>query len=225
MFHHEDPSSPTRTKRRAARPRSTPTPLSSPSIKSEEGSRLSSPSLVLELSETKQNVSVCLLLDRFSAVLLDGPALGFLSCLPGLYADVPPDHCIVQATEALAYAHLAQEPRGRPSERSKWMYATALKSTNMALSSPRTAADDTTIAAVLFLAIYEVSGAAFHPMGRSGLTDPSSYSVPTPPTTSNRAPMPGTSTRWVSPASSRSGVQGSSVRDAEEISSGLPLAT
>ena len=102
-------------------------------------------------------MSVCLLLNRFSAVLPDGPTLGFLACLPSIYAGAAPDHCVMQATEALVHAHIARDPRGRPSPRSRMLYGTALKSTNLALSSPGLAADDATVAAVLLLGIYEAS--------------------------------------------------------------------
>lgn len=82
--------------------------------------------MALQLSDSKQNPSVSLLLDRFAAALPDGPSYGFLTFLPELYGDTATNRCMIQATEAFAHAYLVKDAYGTPSKRSKWLYGTAL---------------------------------------------------------------------------------------------------
>ncbi len=110
----------------------------------------------LQMSYSKQNPSVCLLLHRFAAALPDGSSYGFLTFLPELYGNAATDRCMIQATEAFTHAYLAKDAYRTYSKSSKRLYCTALKSTNLMLSSPGKAATDVAIATVWLLGLYEV---------------------------------------------------------------------
>lgn len=113
--------------------------------------------MAVQLSDGKQNSSVCLLLDQLKAAAPDHSSYSFLSFLPELYGDAATDRCMIQATDAFVHAYFAKETDGAHSKNPKGIYCTALQATNLMLSAPGKAATDVAIATVWLLAIYEAS--------------------------------------------------------------------
>jgi hypothetical protein len=81
---------------------------------------------------------------------------GHFEYLPQLYNDITPDSALFPVVHAVAIANLSRELRAPELQiEAQSQYARALAATNSALACPKTAIQDSTLASVLLLSLFE----------------------------------------------------------------------
>ena len=137
------------------------TPHSSISSISDLGSKIEeidqSPSILQHLSTPIDQQAACFFLSNYVLIPEEGTMRGYLDFLLPLLKRPKPDPSFILAFSAVGLAALGNRPNSKSLlPKAESLYVRALKQINLALQNPTKSTDDSTLAAVLLLSVFEV---------------------------------------------------------------------